>query len=98
MEKLKKKLNFTIQQTDLQFQLKENTVIYFNVKNLPGTNMIKRLVYRIKTRGTVRDHPQFGHFKSVCTEAIAKAVLFIYFFFVVFFMSQYFIGHPILPY
>ena len=55
---------------DLQFQWKENTIIYFNVKNPLSTNMIKSLV---------TGHPQSNHCKSVYTEAAAKAVYFVFY-------------------
>ena len=50
--------------------------------------MVKSLVHRFKTRGTVTDHPQSGHCKSVCTEASAKT-------YAVFSNESGFIGHPV---
>ena len=53
-------MEFTVQLTDQQFQWKEKTVTHFNVKNPLSINMIKSLVCKFKTHGTVTDHPQSG--------------------------------------
>ena len=63
-------------------------VIHFKGKNPSSINMIKSLVKRFKTCGTVTDHPQRGHCKSSGMETGNKA------FFLSFFISQSFMGHP----